>query len=224
MQKFYMKDAVKMAKELFMEKGDMPTQIFVVEKDVVSVLALMFDGNNEKEIMMDKARAYIAIKKPKRYFFVSPSWMLKQQNGENPSIKPSQSVHRKEVIMIVEFNSNLKTKAMMIPVHRKCDPKTNKETITFGKESNFGSGIETRWNFFLEKQGLNEKADQFEIMRDEDYKAKLLDMMKEKYEKVKNDKMKPEEKVKKMKEIAKDIIEKEKERLAKEMYEDGENN
>jgi len=148
------KHFIRTSMEIMKETGEHIPQIFFVKNNnELTTVLLPFDEEN-KNIMLFKVREVFNMIKPEAYYFISESWLSERKVGD-AYVRPKNDANRKEILMIIEFKSDLTSKNCVIPIIRDKDNK-----ISFGKKRVMsGNGGTTQWNFYLEAEGIKEHMD-----------------------------------------------------------------
>lgn len=126
-------------------------QLMLEIGDRIEIMVLGWEDAT-KEKMMDSLREYIQSKNIQRYFMIMEAWMSKVDKGESPYIRATNSKNREEILVINEFCKDGNNKQIIIPFYREND------NIKFGEET-CESKVASLWNFYLEKEGVDERFD-----------------------------------------------------------------
>jgi hypothetical protein len=190
---------IRTSKGIMQETGQHIPQIFFVKNNEITTILMPFDDKSKDEIM-SKVRIVFDMIKPESYYFVSESWMSERKSGD-AYVRPKNDANRKEILMIIEFKSDLTSKNCVVPIIRDKDNK-----ISFGKKRVMsGEGGVTQWNFYLEAEGVKEHMDSdIEKMQKEFLDKRSKELAHKYAEKIKNV----------------DVNSPEFKQLAKEMYDD----
>ena len=148
---------IETAKELLQKRGKHLAQMFFVYGKRLEIAILDFDDDT-KPLMREKMRKYVEQNKPDKYFFVTEAWMKKLDPTKESYRRPSECPDRIECLLIMEFRKDMKNKTIMIPFKRK-----GKEIIFEKKMDMEKNSVESvsYWNFYLEREGVEEKINNF---------------------------------------------------------------
>ena len=170
---------IKQAKLILEETGKHLPQVIaqtnVDGKKELAIIAIPFGTQKEKEMALNGLRAFVKNMNVERYWAVFEAWMAKIEKGEKLFRPASRDVDREEVLIISEFSKDMTQKCIIVPFKRE----DNK--IIFDKEVNANKDYSSVWNVFLEKDGLDEKMDNFAEEINEGYFRKLAKSMAKKY-------------------------------------------
>lgn len=122
-------------------------------------MILAYQDDKEKEYALKAARKIVTDLNLDRYWHISECWFTKVDKGDMPFIRPSHRVDRQEGLIISEFNRNMVIRCVVIMFDRTKD-KNGKDNITIGETNILPTTDSTSiWNFYLEKEGVDEKID-----------------------------------------------------------------
>jgi len=144
---------INTSKDIMKTTGKHIPQIFFIKNNEITSLILEFDEET-KDKAVESSRNIFNLIKPDSYYFISEYWMSELKEGQ-AYVRPRNDSNRKEVIIVIEFKSDLVVNMCIIPIIR------NGEEISFGENkiiNNDNSGS-TLWNFYLEEEGVKEHMD-----------------------------------------------------------------
>jgi len=146
--------------------------------------------------------------------------MSVRKPGDLPFVRPMRDAKRKECLMVSEFRRDQKNRTKCTIFH--WEEKRNKKRLVIEDEKS-DLGSTSLWNFFLEKEGLEERSDKLsEKSNDAFYRREAKIMTKkfqDKFNKLVQKGMTDEEKEQFYKEMC-DHVDKRQERVRKNLLED----
>lgn len=168
----------KIAKESFLKIGTALATAFVDTcGGEIIMVGLVFDSDANKLKAIDSLRDVVGQSGSEHYVVVNEAWIKKLDIGNEYPVRAGRYVDRKECLILTEYKKGHNTVSYVHPIIRG-------KKITFGKEQVM-DGVTSRWNVFLEKEGLNEHMDKdFESMRKQFFKKqskKYADKYKERF-------------------------------------------
>lgn len=217
------KEVEEMAVDYLKKTKGHQTQLIFEKDNKIGMVVLQFTDNTKAKAR-EEARVLIHRFKLDYYFFVTEGWISmtnKEKLGSMPSIRPSRSVDRKEVLVICEFRKDRKNKSVMRIFERDKDdnPVFVKREAIDGSDSMGGS----LWDFFLEKEGVEESIDKTMYATNERFfkrEAKLMsEKFKDRFANLMTGKLSEEQQKQLAKEMN-DYMETRKQRVQKKMLED----
>jgi hypothetical protein len=144
-------------------------------------MLLVYDDEH-KEIAIEVARKMVTDLSLDRYWHISECWFVNIEKNDSPMLKPSQRVDRKQAVVISEFNRNLVNKCVLINFDKK--NVDGKDIITFGKRTELPiKDSISLWNFFLEKEGIDERMGRMMSDADNKFLSNEADLFMKKFPK-----------------------------------------
>jgi hypothetical protein len=134
-------DIEKQAKLCLEETGEHKPQLMIENGKVVEIMLLIFETNEEKDVMYKAMRKHIDTIQCSRYFVIMEGWA-----GNSSNIPPSKQPNKKEVLIISEFQRNMKNKIIINYFTR------DGKKINWGERhfSDKNDEMVSRFNFFVE--------------------------------------------------------------------------
>lgn len=152
------KDVVKIAKQVLEETGQHNAQVIYEDGKGYSIGLLMFENDMEKEVMLRGMRQNFQEQKVEHYFVINEAWTIRFDPKNKPKefIRPSKHKDRTECLVVSEHFKldSRNNKTIIIPFHRE-----GKKIIFEEEVESIGADSTSRWNFFLELDGVDERLD-----------------------------------------------------------------
>ena len=170
---------IKQAKLILETTGKHLSQIIantnVDGKKELAIIAMPLATEKEKETAIAGLRAFVKNMNVDKYWFITEAWMSSFEKGKKLYRPASRDVDRKEVLIVMEFCRDMTQKCIIIPFKRE------DKRIIFEKEVSTDKDRSSRWNVFLEREGLDEKMTKFADKIDDSYFRRLAKEMTKKY-------------------------------------------
>jgi len=168
------KKVVDMAKDTLISTGQHSPQFIGLGDEGVIMAMLIFANDKERDIAVEAVRGLVKLHSIKKYWISTEAWRSEIKTGEKLYRRPRQDIDRKECLMISEFSSDMKTLDIMIPFEHK------EKKIIFGDESTSSEG-HSIWNVYLEREGIDERLDNFMKKINDEFIKKLSHDVSERY-------------------------------------------